>query len=120
MKRPGDVGVKVLLAESPSCRLSLKVPFLPINDENAGTMQWSKYIPDELSPYIILAIMFLDVLKVGWMIDDVQPKEGEGHLICRSVSLVQRIPSFTASATIRLELLRIACEGFSQWSRNPF
>lgn len=75
---------------------------------------------DEVAAYVVLAVLFLNVLEISRVIDHIHPEERNRHLIGRSMSLVERALDCTASSTVGLELLRIAFESLSFRSGDPF
>lgn len=68
--------LEVLLAEGPRRRPALDLPLRPVRDEDAAPVQLLKGIPREGAPDIVLAVVALDVLEVGRMVDDVEAEEG--------------------------------------------
>lgn len=114
-----DVSLKVPLTERSSRRLALKLPFLTVRNENAGPMEGPKDVAGECAAYIVLAITFLDVLEVSGMIDDMQAEERNGHLVGRSVLLVERIPGRAAGRPVGFEVPNTAYERFTVWTGYP-
>lgn len=115
-----DVSLKVPLAERSSRRLALKLPLLAVRNENAGAVKRSKNVAGECAAYVVLAVVLLNVLEVGGMINNMQAEERNGHLVGRSVLLVEGIPGLAAGSAVGLELLNTASEWFSLRTRYPF
>ncbi len=102
VKGSGDVILKVVLGKRPGRRLALGLPFLAVHDEDAGSVERSKDIAGKRTPYVVFTVFLLDMLKVSGMIDDMQPEEGDGHFVSRTIALVKRVPRNAASSTVGL------------------
>lgn len=100
--------VEVLLAECSCGRFPLYLPFFAVRNENAGPVKRSQGVLGEIAPSVILTILLLDILEVGGMVDNVQAEERNGHLVSRSISLVQGVPCLATSSTVGPKLLYIA------------
>jgi hypothetical protein len=57
--------------------------------------------------------VLLDMFKIGGVINDVEAKERNRHLISRPVSFVERVPCRAASSAISLELSNTSFEWLS-------
>lgn len=68
---------------------------------------------------VVFAVVLLDVLKVGGVIDDMHTEERDGHLIGRSISLVEGVPGFAASGAVCLKLLDAPLERLAFRASNP-
>jgi hypothetical protein len=115
-----DVSLKIPLAERSGRRLALKLPFFAIRNENPGSMKRSKDVAGECAAYVVLAVVLLNVLEIGGVVDDMQTEERNCHLEGWSVSLVEGIPGLAAGSAVGLELLNIAFEGLPLWTGDPF
>lgn len=93
---------------------------MPVRNEDAGSVQGLEGVACKGTTDIILAIVLLDMLKIGWMIDDVHAEERDRHLIGRTISLVQGVPGLAARSTSCLKLLNVSFEGFALRARDPF
>lgn len=100
--------LEVLLAEGPRRRPALDLPLRPVRDEDAAPVQLLKGIPREGAPDIVLAVVALDVLEVGRMVDDVEAEEGDRQLVGWAVALVEGVPGRAAGGAVGLELLNVA------------
>lgn len=105
MNRLRDMSLKIPLAESSGRRLALELPFFAVDNKNARSMKRSKDVTGECTTYIVLAIVLLNVLEVGGVIDDMQTEKRDSHLVGWSVSLIEGIPGLAASFAVGLELL---------------
>lgn len=115
-----DVSLEVPLGEGPGCRFALELPFLPIHYKYPRPVKRSEDIADEAAADVVLAVMLLDVFEVSRMIDDVHAKEGDRHLISRSVLFVESVPGGATCSATSLKLPRIAFEWLSRRPRNAF
>lgn len=120
VKRLRDVSLEVFLTECSGGRLALYLPFFTVSNKNAGSVKSSKDVAGECAAYVVLAVVLLNVLEVGGMIDDMQTEERNCHLVGRPISLVEGIPGLAASSAVGLELLSIAFEGLPLWTGDPF
>lgn len=102
-----NVSFKVPLAKSSCCCLALELPFVAVNNKDSGSVKWSEDVTNEFATYVVLAIVLLDMFKIGGVINDVQAKERYCHLISRPVSFVERVPGLAAGSAIGFEFLGI-------------
>ena len=79
---------EVLLSERLGSRLSLDLPCLSICDKYASPVQRGKCIPSERASNVVFAVVFLDVLEVGRMVDNMQAEERDRYLVCGPISLI--------------------------------
>lgn len=82
-------------------------------------MQCPENVPRECTPDVVFAVVFLDVLEVGWVVDNVQSEERDCELVGGSVPLIQRVPGFAAGGAVCLEFLYVAFEGFALGAWDP-
>lgn len=62
VKRSRDVSLKISLAKRSCRRLALHDPLLTVTYKNTGPMKSSKHIPRKSASYVVLAVVFLNVL----------------------------------------------------------
>lgn len=120
MDRMRDMRFKVTLAECPGGCFALCLPFQAVGDENAASMERSKNVPSECATDVVLAVVFLDVLEISRVIDNMHAKERNCHFVCSSVPLVQGVPGLAASRAICFELVKVSCKRLPFWTSNPF
>lgn len=118
MEGSRNVSFEVPLAKSSCCSFALELPFVTVNNEDSGSVEWSEDVTDEFTTYVILAVVLLDMFKVDGVINDVQAKERNCHLISRPISFVERVPGFAAGSAIGLELSGTPFKGLPLRTRN--
>lgn len=71
MDRFSDVVLEVLLTECPRGHFALQFPLFAIAYEDAGPVESAEGVTCECSADVVLAVVFLNMLEVCWVVDDV-------------------------------------------------
>lgn len=120
MDRLRNVSLEITLAECMNGCFALPRMPLSICDENPASVKGAENISSESTTNVVLAVVFLDMLQISRMVDNMHAKEWDRQFVRRAVPLVQGVPSFAAGGAICLELLKISGERPSLWTSNPF
>lgn len=108
MHRRRNMRFEIPPTKRPRRRFPLDLPLRAINRKHTRPMQRPEDIPCERAPDVVPAVVFLDMLEVGGVVDDVQSEEGDCELVGRSVPFIQRVPGFAAGGAVCLEFLHVA------------
>lgn len=96
------------------------MPFFAVNNENSRPVKPCKGITGECAAYIVLTIVLLNMLEVGWVVDDMEAEERNCHFVGRSVSLIKRVPGLATGSAVGSEFLNTAFKGLALWTCDPF